>query len=183
MPYHVSVAAVNRAGQGEIRTTINFTHELSKSSNSLIHALLNHFAATSISPTNVSVKRISPTAMVVSWQPLTLTEARGFVSHYTVTYSPQIISGGRKKQVAMMVEVEGMDSNSTTITDLDPNTVYEVQVSASTGAGGGNFSEPIQATLFLKGIICVQVYCCCILLSLTQILQEAVLVVLWWAWS
>ena len=70
----------------------------------------------------------------------------------------------------MMVEVEGMDSNSTTITDLDPNTVYEVQVSASTGAGDGNFSEPIQATLFLKGIMCVQeyidvVYCYCPLRS------------------
>ena len=106
----------------------------------------------------MTVDRTSPTTMVVSWRPLTLTEARGFVSHYTVTYSPQIISGGRKRQAAMMAVVKGMDSNSTTITDLDPNTVYEVQVSASTGAGEGNFSEPIQATLFLKGIMCVQVY-------------------------
>ena len=164
MPYHVRVAAVNRAGQGEIRTTINFTRELSKSSNSLIHALLNHFAVTSISPMNVMVKRTSssPTTMVVSWRPLTLAEARGFVSHYTVTYSPQIISGGRKRQAAMTMVVPGMDSNSTTITDLDPNTVYEVQVSASTGAGDGNFSEPIQATLFSKGIMCTSidaVYC------------------------
>ena len=46
----------------------------------------------------------------------------------------------------MSVEVEGMDSNSTTIIDLDPNTAYEIQLSASTGAGDGNFSEPIQAT-------------------------------------
>ena len=99
--------------------------------------------------------------MVVSWQPLTLAEARGFISHYTVTYFPQIIPGGRKRQEAMMVEVEGMDSNSTTITDLDPNTVYEVQLSASTGAGEGNFSEPIQATLFLEGMCAsiVVVYC------------------------
>ena len=99
----------------------------------------------------MTVDRTSPTTMVVSWRPLTLAEARGFISHYTVRYSPQIISGGRKRQAAMMVEVEGMDSNSTTITDLDPNTVYEVQLSASTGAGDGNFSEPIQATLFLEG--------------------------------
>ena len=152
VPYHVGVAAVNRAGLGEISTTINFTRELSKLSNFPIHALLIHFTVTSISPTNVAVDRTSPTTMVVSWRPLTLTEARGFVSHYTVTYSPQIIPGGRKRQAAMMVEVEGIDSNSTTITDLDPSTVYEVQLSASTGAGGGNFSEPIQATLFLGGM-------------------------------
>ena len=77
VPYHVRVAAVNRAGQGEIRTTINFTRELSKSAYFLIHALLIHFIATSISPTNVTVDRTSPTTMVVSWRPLTLTEARG----------------------------------------------------------------------------------------------------------
>ena len=75
--------------------------------------------------------------MTISWRPLTLAEARGFVSHYTVTYSPQIISGGRKRQVAMMEVVAGMDSSMVTIDGLDPDTVYNVQVSATTGGGDG----------------------------------------------
>ena len=105
--------------------------------------------------------RTSPTTMVVSWQPLTLAEARGFISHYTVRYSPQIISGGRKRQAAMTMVVPGMDSNSTTITDLDPITVYEVQLSAATGAGDGNFSISIRATLFVEGmhVVCCFMYC------------------------
>ena len=78
--------------------------------------------------------------MTISWRPLTLAEARGFVSHYTVTYSPQIISGGRKRQAAMMKVVSGMDANMTSIDGLDPDTVYNVQVSATTGGGDGVIS-------------------------------------------
>ena len=93
---------------------------------------------------NVMVERISETAMTVSWQPLTLAEARGFVSHYTVTYSPQIISGGRKRQAAMTEVVSGMDSSMVIIDGLDPDTAaYQVQVSASTGAGVGAVSDPV----------------------------------------
>ena len=77
--------------------------------------------------------------MMISWRPLTLAEARGVVSHYTVTYSPQVISGGRKRQAAMMEVVSGMDSSMVSIDGLDPDTVYNVQVSASTGGGDGVF--------------------------------------------
>ena len=105
-----------------------------------------------------TVKRTSPTTMVVSWRPLTLAEARGFISHYTVTYSPQIISDGRKRQAAMMKIVSGMDANMTSIDGLDPDTVYNVQGSATTGGGDGNFSETIQATLFLGGTVHVCKY-------------------------
>ena len=86
---------------------------------------------------NVRVIQNSATVMVVSWRPLTLVEARGFVSHYTVTYSPQIISGGRKRQAAMIEVVSGMDANMTSINSLDPDTVYNVHVSATTGGGNG----------------------------------------------
>ena len=92
---------------------------------------------------NVRAIRTTTTVMVVSWQPLTLAEARGFVSHYTVTYSPQIISGGRKRQAAMMEIVQGMDANMTNIDGLDPGTVYNVHVSATTGGGNGVISVVI----------------------------------------
>ena len=37
----------------------------------------------------------------------------------------------------MTQTVEGMDANTTRIEDLDPDTAYNVQVSASTAAGSG----------------------------------------------
>ena len=89
---------------------------------------------------NVRAIRTTATVMTVSWRPLTLAEARGFVSHYTVTYSPQIISGGRKRQAVMTEVVSGMD---TSIDGLDPETVYNVHVSATTGGGDGVISVVI----------------------------------------
>ena len=101
--------------------------------------IYSNLTAPSVAPQNVRVNRPSATVMIISWRPLTLAEARGFVSHYTVTYSPQIISGGRKRQAAMTEVVSGMDSNIVAIDGLDPDTVYNVQVSATTGGGDGVF--------------------------------------------
>ena len=85
-------------------------------------------------PRIVNTNRISPTVMVVLWIPLSYSEARGFISHYTVAYSP--LTSGRKRQSSaiMAIAVPGMDSNNTTIEDLDPGTQYEVRVSATNGA-------------------------------------------------
>ena len=85
--------------------------------------------------------------MVVSWTPLNYIEARGFISHYTVAYFPQT-SGGRKRQDAgQTVTVLGMDSSTTRIEGLDPDTVYSVQVSATTGGGTSEPSVPVLAEL------------------------------------
>ena len=90
--------------------------------------------------------------MVVSWTPLSYIEARGFISHYTVAYSPQT-SGGRKRQDASQtVTVPGMDSSTTTIDNLDPDTVYSVQVSATTGGGTSESSVPVLAELPVEGV-------------------------------
>ena len=116
VPYNVSIAAVNRAGPGEFTVFIHFTREL----------------APSIAPKNVTLSRPSPTVMVMSWIPLTYSEARGFISHYTVAYTP-LTSNGRKRQApdSMNMTIPGMDANTTRIEDLDPNTDYTVQVSAT----------------------------------------------------
>ena len=101
---------------------------------------------------DVSINRTSPTVMVVSWTPLSYVEARGFISHYTVAYSPQT-SGGRKRQdTGQTIDVPGMDSSTTRIVGLDPNTVYYVQVSATTG-GGSNMSEMISVPVIGKEYI------------------------------
>ena len=88
--------------------------------------------------------------MVVSWTPLSYVEARGFISHYTVAYSPQT-SGGRKRQAtSQTVTVPGMDSSTTTIDNLDPDTAYSVQVSATTGGGTSELSVMISVPIVGK---------------------------------
>ena len=72
--------------------------------------------------------------MTVSWNLLTLVEARGFVRNYTVFYSP-VSSGSKRQQTRAMFEVT-VDGN-TTIGGLNESLVYSVQVSANTGAGTG----------------------------------------------
>ena len=116
----MSIAAVNRAGPGEFTVFIHFTREL----------------APSIAPKNVTISRPSPTVMVVSWIPLTYSEARGFISHYTVAYTP-LTSNGRKRQApdTMTVTIPGMTANKIRIEGLESNTDYTVQVIATNGAG------------------------------------------------
>ena len=108
-----------------------------------------YYTAPSVAPLNVRIIRPSATLMMVSWRPLTLAEARGFVSHYTVTYSPQIISGGRKRQAAMTEVVSGMDSGQyCDIDGLDPDTIYNVHVSATTGGGDGVLGDIFSVEAF-----------------------------------
>lgn len=45
------------------------------------------YAVPTTSPQNVAIEWISPSEIYVSWDPLSLEEARGFVSSYTITYS------------------------------------------------------------------------------------------------
>ena len=83
--------------------------------------------------------------MMVSWTPLSLSEARGFITHYTVAYFPQPSSSKQQEPNTMYKNVSGSDSNQTTIDGLEASTDYGVQVSASTNAGSGHFSPVILA--------------------------------------
>ena len=71
--------------------------------------------------------------MVVSWTPLTLSEARGFITSYTVFYSPQV--SRIKQEPNILQKTVSGDISQTTIDDLDPNTAYFVQMSANTKTG------------------------------------------------
>ena len=75
--------------------------------------------------------------MYVSWKPLTLTEARGFVLSYTVLYHEN--SRDAKRQIYDII-VPGSES-STVIGDLNPSSVYQVYVRASTSAGDGPYNN------------------------------------------
>ena len=101
----------------------------------------------------MTVTRPSATVMVVSWIPLSYSEARGFISHYTVAYSP--LTSGRKRQAldTMTQTVPGMGTNTTRIEGLDANTDYIVQVSATNGAWTSPLSSPLHVTGdIIKGV-------------------------------
>ena len=103
---------------------------------------------------SISRSASTPTFMVVSWIPLNLSEARGFITHYTVAYTPIMVSteqqASRKRQASpnntQTVRVPGMDSSMVRIEGLDPNTDYNVQVSATNGAGTSAMSPAVVAT-------------------------------------
>ena len=84
--------------------------------------------------------------MVVSWTLLTLSEARGFITSYTVFYSPHVSRRKRQEPNTMQKTVNG-DINRTTIHDLDPNTAYDVQMSANTKVGASSLSGVISASV------------------------------------
>ena len=98
---------------------------------------------------NVTVERTSLTTMLVSWSPLTLSEARGFVTHYTIAYTPTINS--RRRQVSQDTTYQNVsaDSSNETISMLDGSLAYSVQVSAGTKAGQGVQSAATVAELYV----------------------------------
>ena len=100
----------------------------------------------------MSVTQPSATVMVVSWIPLSYSEARGFISHYTIHYYP--VTSERKRQAldTMTQTVPGMDTNTTRIEGLDANTDYIVQISATNGAGTSKLSAAVRADVPVEGM-------------------------------
>ena len=92
---------------------------------------------------NVVAERTSPTAMVVSWRPLTLSEARGFVTFYSIAYTPTPNSRRRQASQDTMYVNASADSSSVTIQGLDGDLAYSVTVAAATRAGIGVKSTAI----------------------------------------
>ena len=86
----------------------------------------------------MTTNRINDTSALVSWTPLSLTEARGFITYYNLTYW----TVGSDILDSESTIVSG-DENSTIISGLDPDSQYNFVVSAGTVVGESNFSEPI----------------------------------------
>ncbi len=108
-------------------------------------------SAPSIAPNITEIRQTSPTTIFVSWKPLTLSEARGFITFYIIEYYPSPNNKKRQAPSDIMRVSVSADSSSTTIDGLDENLNYFVQVSASTSAGGGVVSSP-QVVNLLRGI-------------------------------
>lgn len=79
----------------------------------------------------------------VSWNPLTLEEARGFIAEYAVTYSSD--DGRRKRSHETGTVTVPGDATSVTLTGLDHEERYSVSVAARTVAGQGVSSPEFNA--------------------------------------
>ncbi len=104
---------------------------------------VTNISAPSVAPT-ITVNQISPTTIIVSWKPLTLSEARGFITFHTIEYYPSLNNQAPSDITRVNVRA---DSSSATIDGLNEDLNYFVQVSASTSAGGGVVSSPHVAQL------------------------------------
>ena len=91
-------------------------------------------SAPSIAPGNVEVIRLNGTAMNVSWVPMNLVEAQGFVRGYIIAYQ-QASSGSQHKRQMQMVQVDGSTSYAI-VRGLQPGVAYEVTVSGMTVQNG-----------------------------------------------
>lgn len=94
-----------------------------------------------VPPMNVTVERMSSTSMSVSWTPLDIEEARGFVTHYTVFYELRSDANGSVPN-RMNATVNG-DGNYTQVDGLQSKEAYVVSVGANTRIGLGNLSKPV----------------------------------------
>ena len=78
--------------------------------------------------------RLNDTAMNVSWVPLNLVEARGFVQSYIIAYQ-QASTGSRRKRQVQTQQVDGRAS-SAIVGGLQPGVAYKVTVSGMTTENG-----------------------------------------------
>ena len=82
----------------------------------------------------MQVIRLNRTIMNVSWVPLNLVEARGFVQSYIITYQ-QASSGSRRKRQVQTQQVDGRAS-SAIVGGLEPGVAYEVSIAGRTTENG-----------------------------------------------
>jgi hypothetical protein len=88
-------------------------------------------------PRNVTVTRINDESMIVRWNIIPITEARGLIRNYHVMYKPYPAPDGMSN-----VTVPG-NMSSVNIDGLIGGVSYSVSVRAVTGAGAGNASDVI----------------------------------------
>ena len=121
----------------------------------------------------MTVERVNGTRINVTWEELSPADARGDVVSYSILYTPVTRQGGDN-----VVVVTGSQS-SVLIGGLDPQQTYTVQVWATTAAGDGMRSVPVEAihqrtgdTISAFSIIMLQptylfsqalVYCCVVI--------------------
>ena len=89
-------------------------------------------------PRDVVVERVNATHMEVRWTALSPVEARGHITHYTISYWP---ASNSEPVTSITVHNTTSTSYRVLIGGLLPGEAYVVEVSASTAAGDGDKAE------------------------------------------
>ncbi len=113
----------------------------------------NYFVITEprMAPTNVAVVRVNTTALNISWDPIPIETAQGFILQYLVAY--QIQDGTNARSVLVDSTV-----NFVIINNLTPGGLYGATVAGITSVGEG----PESSITYEEGlkILCVDVLNC-----------------------
>ena len=89
-------------------------------------------------PSDVVVERVNATHMEVRWTALSPVEARGHITHYTISYWP---ASNSEPVTSITVHNTTSTSYRVLIGGLLSGEAYVVEVSASTAAGDGDKAE------------------------------------------
>ena len=103
------------------------------------HTSITHSAPTAVH--NIASRRINNTAVYITWDPLTLSQARGFLTNYTITLSP--VSLSQEKRASIITRTVPASQAMIVVTDLEPEQLYYITVAGSTSIGLGLPSEII----------------------------------------
>ena len=106
--------------------------------NSVCILLLTSLPLTAPQALTVTVERVNGTHIEVTWEKLSLADARGDVLSYSILYTPVTI-----QREDNPVVVPG-NKSSVLIGGLDPQQTYTVQVWATTAAGDRIKSVPVE---------------------------------------
>ena len=85
---------------------------------------------------NIMATHINNTAIRVSWSPLILAQARGFLTGYTITLTPTPTSRKRQNN-GIVIAMAGPTGTSIVVTGLNPTVQYSVTVVGGTSVGIG----------------------------------------------
>ena len=91
------------------------------------------------SVSGISVQR-GETSMMVSWNQMSLSEARGFPFYFVYLYG-SAGSTGRTTREDKLIKQLRTNETTATFEGLDPDTSYSVQVQPATGGGNGTLSD------------------------------------------
>ena len=134
----MSVRATTNGGTGPTTSQTNFTKEGGNYTNYYYYYYYYYLLTEPGAVSNVNFQRISPTSVNVSWTPLTLEEAKGFITGYTVTLTPSTNDRRRQSPITMTARP---DQSYVVFNGLSAEASYSISVSGSTAAGTGETSS------------------------------------------